>query len=455
MIRPSMRHCSCSLAVAAILLLGFRIVAAQQDEPGNANRQGSAAAGSNASAPAQETPPIPVFSGSVRDARFELGGLIHVRVRGIADATNAGQKLPRDLVLYLNGRPLKGLEASIDSNNDVVRFALRRTDSTRVAWSALLGKPTTTPSRTVTVAVGDDRMPFRTDPQDRGVRTAVLQVYDPNRMAIFAIVVLLALGVIWWQAITKGGLRDQHPINDDQHERPYSLAKLQGLIWFSLILGAFVWIFGITGEFNGSITPQAIVLLGIGAVTTLAGGAIGSSKTLDAHTRLNELKHECQGLTALSEPVDYKQDADSKKSRAEANAQLETKQQQMVQLERLVAGPKTETFLQDLLHDDGGITLHRLQMLTWTVVLGLVFIFQVYRDLAMPAFDTALLSLIGISAGTYLGFKVPEKQSGPKTEKPATPTGTAVATPVKVVQDSEGKVAVAAGAAAGEAEPGK
>jgi hypothetical protein len=42
-------------------------------------------------------------------------------------------------------------------------------------------------------------------------------------------------------------------------------------------------------------------------------------------------------------------------------------------------------------------------------VLGLVFIRSVLLQLVMPDFDTTLLGLMGISSGTYIGFKFPEK----------------------------------------------
>jgi len=36
------------------------------------------------------------------------------------------------------------------------------------------------------------------------------------------------------------------------------------------------------------------------------------------------------------------------------------------------------------------------------------FIISVWKDLLMPDFNTTLLSLMGISSGTYIGFKFPE-----------------------------------------------
>ena len=37
----------------------------------------------------------------------------------------------------------------------------------------------------------------------------------------------------------------------------------------------------------------------------------------------------------------------------------------------------------------------------------------------MPEFSDTLLALMGISAGTYIGFKIPERQTTPKTEEAA------------------------------------
>ena len=65
-------------------------------------------------------------------------------------------------------------------------------------------------------------------------------------------------------------------------------------------------------------------------------------------------------------------------------------------------------FLIDILSDANGVNFHRFQIAAWTVVLGIIFVTQVVRELAMPQFDGTLLGLMGISAGTYLGLKIPE-----------------------------------------------
>jgi hypothetical protein len=80
-------------------------------------------------------------------------------------------------------------------------------------------------------------------------------------------------------------------------------------------------------------------------------------------------------------------------------------------LVRLDPSPTTQTsrgFVRDLLQDGSGVSFHRFQMVVWTIVLGIVFVSSIYQKLAMPDFNVGLLGLLGISSGTYIGFKFPE-----------------------------------------------
>ena len=68
-------------------------------------------------------------------------------------------------------------------------------------------------------------------------------------------------------------------------------------------------------------------------------------------------------------------------------------------------------FLRDILSDGSGYSFHRFQIFAWTIVLGIIFVSSVYNRLTMPEFSTTLLGLMGISSGTYIGFKFPNKVS--------------------------------------------
>ena len=71
---------------------------------------------------------------------------------------------------------------------------------------------------------------------------------------------------------------------------------------------------------------------------------------------------------------------------------------------------ESEGFFTDIVSDANGASFHRFQMIAWTVILSIVFIREVYANLAMPEFSATLLGLQGLSAATYLGLKVNEAQ---------------------------------------------
>ena len=68
----------------------------------------------------------------------------------------------------------------------------------------------------------------------------------------------------------------------------------------------------------------------------------------------------------------------------------------------------SQGWFKDITTDLNGTALHRLQSFCWTVALGVIFVYQVYRGLAMPEFNGTLLALMGISSAGYVGFKMQE-----------------------------------------------
>jgi hypothetical protein len=75
---------------------------------------------------------------------------------------------------------------------------------------------------------------------------------------------------------------------------------------------------------------------------------------------------------------------------------------------------QSKGWLLDILSDANGVSFHRFQLFSWTLILGGVFAVTTYGELNMPGFDTTLMGLLGLSAATYLGLKVPEPSVPPK-----------------------------------------
>jgi peptidoglycan hydrolase CwlO-like protein len=104
------------------------------------------------------------------------------------------------------------------------------------------------------------------------------------------------------------------------------------------------------------------------------------------------------------------QNASATQTLAEKQKELDEKVTEKASLESQLKklSNKSNNFFVDVLSDTAGVSFHRFQIFAWTIVLGIIFGIQVYSALAMPTFDATLLALLGISAGTYLGLKIPE-----------------------------------------------
>ncbi len=256
-------------------------------------------------------------------------------------------------------------------------FFMRPAGGLRDFWTALLGRPGFEP-RPVRVGIGIEEQPPL--PGDKTLRLEVL----PVLWLAFWLVIFVVLVVLFFKSAKNSNLlRD--PLLDTEappgSEGAFSLSKTQGAWWFFVILACYLLIGIVTGDFTGSINSTALILLGIGAGTVLGSAAIDASK-------VNERK---QALAAA-------------KARPAAEATAQTAKQEEIKALR----GESQGFLKDILSDGNGINFHRFQLAAWTLVLSVIFIKDVYVNLAMPTFDTTLMGLLGLSAGTYLGLKIPE-----------------------------------------------
>lgn len=198
-----------------------------------------------------------------------------------------------------------------------------------------------------------------------------MQIMSSGKLKIF--IASLGFGLVGtgmvaalWIALVylgrnSGMLRDEGNQGSTVQHRTYSLGRVQMAWWFGIIMGTYIFLWAITLEIP-SLGSQALLLMGISGVTGLTSAGLDASR----QTRL---------------PI------------------------------------SSGKFLDDLLTDAYGVTLHRFQMLAITVILGVMFIIHVATTLTMPEFDGSLLALMGIAGGTYVGFKFPEKH----VEQPSQP----------------------------------
>jgi len=288
-----------------------------------------------------------------------LDDLVSVHVQNFGSLLTQVDGNCTAIVLYLNGMALKGVKAeSCDAMHGHVRYRLQRTRESDEAWHELLGSPQGF-MRPVSVSVGKDAQFSVTS----SVGDFQLEVIP--RRQFWAFVVLLIASMILFIYFCRSSSLIRNNVPGLPIERqPFSLALFQMAFWFFLVIASYVFIWLINDELD-TITDSVLGLVGIGAATAIGSALIDQNKaSMDAATGMSR------------------------------------------------------GFVRDVMSDNTGISLHRFQMFVWTLVLGVIFIASVYRSLAMPEFSATLLGLMGISSGTYLGFKVPENAAPAATAEP-------------------------------------
>lgn len=293
--------------------------------------------------------------------------------------------------LVLDQVEMKGLPLEVPVQDGpealVLSFRLSRDsqdDVVRRSWDALLSKQNQGYTMTLPVALalpGEPAVAARSG-------SLKLKIGDTAR-----IVGMLAGGVM----LFLGGFALLIRRSDALRDSPgghFSLGKSQMAFWGWLIVLCFLGVFVITGAME-KIPDQVLVLLGISGATGLGAVLIGAGKA-PAEAKRDALEAQ----------------ADARALSPEEIGKLE-KLRQVVQREQARNAdppprPTLRQFFTEICDDGSGISVHRLQVVVWTVVLGGVFVWNVAQLMSMPQFPDTLLLLLGISNGTYLGFKIPE-----------------------------------------------
>jgi hypothetical protein len=371
----------------------------------------SGAESSSAVSPAPSATPTPLPKVARVKGLIKLHDTLEVDCDGLKEWAQTKTNDPSKLVLYLDGTVMKGLAPKIDkANANQLFFKLERlsgdneskADNTK-AWDALYSRPKGFGLKggTVRVTVGPEPgLPFDSS------QTATLYAIKPWGFLVYLVGFILLLVGIYYLGQTSNLLRDSGP-EPARGRKTYSLGRTQMAFWFFLIIAAYGFIFLVTGALD-TITPSVLGLMGISAGTGLAARAVDNSKRTQAQAELDKLRAEQARFEGQRQAA----------AAPGATAFPPESLQRLNDLPLLIAAQQaivdpipTGGFIQDILSDADGISFHRLQIAVWTVVLGIIFCLSVYTVLSMPTFSDTLLGLLGISGGTYIGFKIPEKLS--------------------------------------------
>jgi LEA14-like dessication related protein len=342
---------------------------------------------------------------------------------------------PSKLILYIDGNAVKGLQPALVENNTRLQFDLKRlpeNEENKNAWIAILSRGPRSWTRQVPITVG-----FENGIQVPSTVKAKLTVINEWWFRVFVISFLAAIALFWWLAFKSDIIRDTGPqpkgknSKGKPNRKPYSLARAQMACWFFVVIISYVFIWMVTSD-PSSLTPSVLGLIGISATTGLGSAVIDSNKRseqanqhrileekknsdeVEAQSLQSEISTLAADLAATPPPANLEEKKAAQGSKqAELVAKLQEIDQVNQQIQKLAAVsrvPVSKSFISDLLSDDDGVSFHRFQIFTWTIVLMFIFIGSVYNILAMPDFDATLLGLMGISGGTYIGFKLPEQQ---------------------------------------------
>jgi hypothetical protein len=184
-----------------------------------------------------------------------------------------------------------------------------------------------------------------------------------NYLIPIAIIVILVISLIILDKKTTI-LRD----DSSALKKPYSFSRVQLAWWTVIITGSYVY--ELLMHWNclsdtstcQIVSDSSLVLLGISASTTAAGKLIDSSQ------------------------------------------QDKTRHQDL----------NSEGFFIDLLSDENGVSIHRLQCVAFHILFGIIFLVKVYYNSQtplLPNFEQHEWALLGISSGTYAALKTNENNS--------------------------------------------
>jgi hypothetical protein len=412
------------LVVPVFLLATVYVVKAQGTNSQAVASPSVAPASTPAAAPAATPQASPSASPKVLTVQghLELDTIVGVEVENFTQwaATHDATKL----VPFINGRAIRGnYPEEIHPDKNRLHFHLEITPENREVWTDLLGEPPGT-RRMVTFSIGlENQSPF--DSTIGQGNEIPLTVISPVYGLIALLVVVFMFALFLWLARKTNIIREPGPNPGAGKLKPYNLGRAQMAFWFFLIYVSYLVIWLITDALD-TITPSLLGLMGISAGTALGEALIDSGKDSAQTGQLQTLTAEKETLEqtmpqleaqlaeinskTIPAPEDVANRDNLNRSLQDSRKRLAEVNQQLSALAPVSTVHVSGGFLRDILADASGYSFHRFQIFAWTIVLGIIFVSSVYNNLTMPQFSATLLGLMGLSSGTYIGFKFPEQK---------------------------------------------
>lgn len=281
--------------------------------------------------------------------KAQLNNVVNIEIDHVDSFVkpDASEKAP-SYVPFLGDIPLKGSRLeSFDQKTGVFRFTLLRGNdaASRDSWNQVLGNlgAMTRSNPAPRLSVGRDGI----GPLPSSFSEFSFVVFPEPQSAIGLLLAAIMIVCLLALAVRTDILKDPAPAAGGR--ATWSMGRCQMAWWMVIVLASFLVIWLVTGDLT--FPASSLILLGISGATALGAKLITPESP------------------AAKQPM--------------ANS----------------------GFLRELLYENGQPALHRFQVFVWTILLGVIFAFNVINNLAQPTFDSTLMTLMGISSGAYVGFK--------------------------------------------------
>src|SRR5262245_11735830 len=306
-------------------------------------------------APCADTPAVTAVASVHGDPRQTyLGDWLLVSVCHLDKLVDSAAAAQAPITLFIEGMDSSNEPLGMDLESGTLTFVLDRNVQNRELWKPLLYDPLFDRQVAMRISVGvKGERPLPRVPH-ANLTIHMLKLYVDWTTWVWLALLVAFTAVLFLSAARTDLLREGPAISGAR--QPYSLGRSQMAWWFFFIVLGYVVIWLVTGD-QDTIPPSLLGLMGISAATALVATAIAARDGKDAPKRASR------------------------------------------------------GWWRDLVADDHGvIALDRLQIVVWTVVLSGIFLHSVVWELTMPEFNATMLALMGISSGTYIGFKLPQKR---------------------------------------------
>jgi hypothetical protein len=419
-----MRHISLFPRALIVLLLSVAVVFPQDDaEPSPSPTPAGAV---QQPSPAPSPSPVPTPRVITVEGNLELDNIVEVHVQNLEEWVNLNTEAhdPLKLVPYIDGRAIRGnYPDELHLERGRLIYHLQITPDNKEVWIDLLGAPDGV-KRSVTLSVGLENGSAFDSVHERD-NEVPLTVISPVYGLVAALLILVTLALLLWLVRKTNIIREPGPPPVSGKRRPYNLGRAQMAFWFFLVYASYTSIWLITSALD-TITTSLLALMGISAGTALGEALIDNGKDTAKTNQIQDLTAQKfaveQAVTDVQAQVDALNASGAASVTDQANRDAMTRQlvegrtrlgqidQQLGALAADASPNVSAGFLRDILSDGSGYSFHRFQIFAWTIVLGIIFVSSVYNNLTMPEFSPTLLGLMGLSAGTYIGFKFPEQK---------------------------------------------